>query len=67
MVMTDMKTAIANSVLYMKESKSVEDWNKRREVVYKSFDRLYPEVVEAIDGADRETGVSLIVSVLGKD
>jgi len=58
---------IKEAVEYMKESKSVQDWNSRREVVFSKFNKITPELIEAIDGADRNTGISLIVSVLGKD
>lgn len=64
--MNILNQKVAEAVEYMKQSTSVQDWNQRREVVFKSFDRAYPELVQAIDGANEE-GRSLIVETLGKD
>ena len=61
-----MNQGIQEAVEYMKQSTSVQDWNKRREDVFKSFGKATPELIQAIDGANQE-GKSLIVETLGKN
>ena len=68
------EVCLKDAIEYLKGSTSVQDWNERRSIVYDSFKVAFgydafhlPEWVEAIDGADRETGVSLIVRTLGSD
>ncbi len=61
-----MNQGIEEAVEYMKQSTSVQDWNQRREYVFKSFGKATPELILAIDGANQE-GKSLIVETLGKD
>jgi hypothetical protein len=64
--MENLKEKIEEAVAYMKQSTSVKDWNDRRKVVFESFDKPYPELIQAIDGAGMG-GRSLIVETLGQD
>jgi hypothetical protein len=63
---------INEAVDYMKQSRNVQDWNQRRDVVFNNFNNSpmneKMQLILAIDGIDTEKQQqSLIVQTLGKD